>query len=458
MMYSDTDVRGCIQSLATDLGVQYPHPLQEDYEAGLYPHLLSYEKVEKAKPVITALEKYIIGASSFLGQPHHFYDIFRACRHVTLIQPLSRAVRELITQKVVGHEEKLDALKTATDYDEFESILFELVSTWRYMRSSFVSKVEFIPQTPQHRTPDLRVILVDAIETFCEFKKLDRTSDYAARLRNDVRDRLNPVITSLREDGISFLGEISFHDDPASISAARIEGACRASINSGSPIIESDFQIVARRLPAYVSETYKLYPSPDYYWGRYQFRARGEWYGIVHQIFAKYADHIGAVSGRARGMSTWLEDVSWDAAIKWKIASPELVAKQRRFSFSTIFSGLEQINGKGFEGVLHVWLETEYCLTNRRDAMIDLTRRCWVPATRCRVPRTLTFAMSDAKLYQQGTLTPQVRFQRQLKFPFLVIFLFLECSSVALPRGQLQQRPPLNILQQPKTRKRIIPI
>lgn len=374
MRYSNTEIQAAVEHICSQFGIPYPHHLQDEYELGLYPGLLSYEKLIQNQSSISALEKYIIGASSYLHQPCNYYDIFRACRHVSLIQPLSGAIRALAAAKTDGLDRKLKLLEDATDYDEFEAQLFELVVAMRYLANDSVRHVEFINETSNQRTPDLLIVDENHRRRYCECKKLDRTSDFSISMRNDVRIALNPVIEKFRENKLSVVVEISFFIEPSKCPSSLIAEAAFKSLNSGVLIVERDFHIKTKRLDPYHSSTYKLYPSPDFFWGRYEFRERSEWFGIVHQIYAQLANHVSA-ENRPHGTSTWLNDIIWDTGIKWKIGSPTIIAKYKRFSFDLIFSGLDQINKKGFESILHVWLESSHPLGNRRESMLDLYER-----------------------------------------------------------------------------------
>ena len=263
----------------------------------------------------------------------------------------------------------------SVNYDAFEATLFEIVVAWRFLCSESVSHVEFIAETPSERTPDLLIVLDNNLETYCECKKLDRSSDFSIRLRNDVRDTLNPVISVLREKQESVVAELTFLSDPSDLSSSQITDACFSSLESGVVILEPGFHIKAKRLPPYESSSYKLFPSPDFYWGRYRYRERSEWFGIVDQVIGRTANHVSARRAKRHGISTWLDEVSWDVGIKWKIGCPELISKYRRFTFDLIFDGLNQINKKGFESILHIWLESQYCLGGRRASMLDLFQR-----------------------------------------------------------------------------------
>ena len=53
-------------------------------------------------PSVPIIDKYLIGATSFLHQPSNYYDIFRACRCVNIIHVLDAALGTLLQKGVAG--------------------------------------------------------------------------------------------------------------------------------------------------------------------------------------------------------------------------------------------------------------------------------------------------------------------------------------------------------------------
>src|ERR1035437_10858035 len=86
------EVRKSIENITNKLSLTIDNSLLEKYQNGFIPKLLSYEKVEKADTEIPCIQKFLIGAKTYLAQPTQFYDIFRSNRHSILIQKLSDAI------------------------------------------------------------------------------------------------------------------------------------------------------------------------------------------------------------------------------------------------------------------------------------------------------------------------------------------------------------------------------
>jgi len=91
-MFTNNEVEEAISGICAKLGITIDAKIKTEYQNGKHPNLLSYEKVEKAKIEIPCIQKYLIGAQTYLDQPCQFFDIFRLCRHVILIQNLNKAI------------------------------------------------------------------------------------------------------------------------------------------------------------------------------------------------------------------------------------------------------------------------------------------------------------------------------------------------------------------------------
>jgi hypothetical protein len=377
MNYSLDDVDLAIEGLRSKLGVGKNQALQEEFAAGLHPHLLSYDKLSSSKCSLSVIEKYLVGAKSYLQQPSNFYDIFPACRAVNIVLFLNRALDALLRKKVTNLSQRLDRLTKESGHDPFDAVAFELITAARYLEHPSVTHVSFVEESPPKKTPDI-ILECLGIETSVECKKLDRSQNYTIAIRNAVRDSLNVIISSFRANDISALIDVTFHCDPKEVSTSQIVDASVAAFKHQSVIVEPEFTVKAARLPRYTNDNYMLYPSPDFFWKRYGFRIRSDWFGIVSQnICSRGRVKVPArLQGRlSGGESSWLDKLSWDTAVKWKISSEEVVAKYRRFAFDGLFKGIQQIKDSGLNSVVHLWLESEYYIGGRQSSLRDLLQR-----------------------------------------------------------------------------------
>ena len=147
--FDKTDIEKAISDISNLLGVTLDEKLQQEYQNGQHPRLLNYEKIEKTDIQIPIIQKYLIGARTNLNQPCNYYDIFRLCRHVILIQILSQALTTTL-DKVNNIQQRIERLTTASEYDDFEATLYEIVTASNYCLHQDVFNVEFI-QSPQGR-------------------------------------------------------------------------------------------------------------------------------------------------------------------------------------------------------------------------------------------------------------------------------------------------------------------
>lgn len=293
---------------------------------------------------------------------------------VTLADHLARAKKALDTnQTLVWAIQFCLGMEHAVAHG-VDSVAFELITAARYAVLSAIDHIEFIDEQPPKKTPDIFLSLSGAV-SFVECKKLVRVKDFSVTTRSTVRDIFNGVISSFREQGISVLAEVAFNCDPQRVGQSSLLAACRAALHDRTTIISPQFTVKATRLPKYESREYTLDPSPLFFSVRYGYRLRSEWFGIVHQLFGKPARLANLPKDLQGGVSTWLDTVEWDAAIKWKISAEDVVAKYRRFGFDGLFHAIEQINSAGLNSSVHLWLETDHFIGGRREALLDFFKR-----------------------------------------------------------------------------------
>jgi hypothetical protein len=374
MGYTPTEVEAALTGLDQALGCRPARDLQLEYEAGLHPTLLSYDKVEPSQLELPVLTRYYVGATSYLHQPANYYNIFGACRCVNIVQFLNSALSELAGKRAHGLTERLQRLQEATRRDAFDAVAFELITAAEYSRRRGVQEIEFLEERPGAMTPDF-VARGTGPDVFVECKKIDRTQQFAMSVRNAARDRLNPVLTSFRSEGESVLIDVIFHQHPNDIDNASLLEACRASLSLQVGVIERAFTVVVNRLPHYESDKIILHPSPEFWWERYGYKTRSEWIGVVSQVYGQPAYRSDLPAALKNGMPSWLNDIGWDSAAKWRISSDDLLSKYRRFAFDGIFRGLEQLGGIRSDTALHVWLESDYYTGVRAEVMKDLFDR-----------------------------------------------------------------------------------
>ena len=374
MSFPFADVKKAINGLRSKLQCAPDTQLQEQFDAGLHPNLLAYQKRQAGGTPLAALEKYLVGATSYLHQPSNYYDIFGAGRCVIIVQLLDEALDVLQAKQIKGLPKRVERLLRVVDPDEFDSTAFELITAARYALVAGVDRIEFIEEQPPIRTPDI-LLRRGGVDSFVECKKVKRVRDFSVTTRITVRELLNGVISCFRRQGISILAEVAFGCDPKRVSQSGLFEACQTALNDRTTIVTSQFTIKAKPLPKFKSKDYTLYPSPRFSWIRYGHRIRGEWFGIVHQIIGKPARRANLPKRLQGGVSTWLDSVEWDAAIKWKITADDVVGRYRRFAFDGLFAAIEQINNAGFDSTVHLWLETDYYIGGRREVLLDFFKR-----------------------------------------------------------------------------------
>jgi hypothetical protein len=374
MSFPFADVERAISGLRLKLKLPSNTRLQAEFDAGLHPNLLAYQKKGSGRAPLSALETYLVGATSYLHQPSNYYDIFGAGRCVIMVLLLDGALEVLKAKQVKGLPKRTKRLAHVVDPDEFDSTAFELVTAARYVLVPGIDRLEFIDEQPPNRTPDFLVARAGT-NSFVECKKMVRVRDFSIDTRKRVRELLNKVISSFRHHDIPLLAEVAFNCDPQRVTAPSLLQACEAALHDRLPIVTSQFTVKATRLPTFESKDYTLYPSPRLSWIRYGYRIRSEWFGIVDQVIGTRARVANVPKQLQGGLSTWFDSIEWDAAIKWKITAGNAVGKYRRFGFDCLFDAIKQINNAGLDSTVHLWLESDYFIGGRREALLDFFRR-----------------------------------------------------------------------------------
>lgn len=366
------DVADAITGVCEKLGITLDVSLQQEYQNGQHPKLLSYEKLDKSALEIPAIQKYLIGVQTFLNQPCQFYEINKSCRHVIFIQILNNAL-ETIIEEMQGFEARLERLKQEIRYDSFEAVLYEVVVAANYSKRDEVKSVEFVEEQGIE-SPDLHVV-TSIGEMFVECKKFDRSADIAFKLRDVVRDKVALTMDTFRSKGQAAILELSFHVDPSSISETLIRDVSLQSLESGTPILEKTITVYVKPLLERKLDEFILFPSPKFYWERYQYKDKGKWFGIVNIIEAMYADHVDVAGLDGFRASTWLDDIGYECAVKWNITDEDVIWRYKRLGYTRLFKGLSQIQSRSSNSILHVWYERDGSIGHRQKELLDFYGR-----------------------------------------------------------------------------------
>lgn len=332
-----------------------PSELLTDYLSGRRDRLLYYEKVSgRDAEEIPALWKYLLAAEGYLAQPSvdHYYDIFRAARAVPIVRRLAEAIGDLDPKRLP--RSKINRLAAETSYDAFDQSMFEVVVAHAYRRTPGVEDVEFLEEgsTP---TPDLRVT-GSGVAVCVECKKFDRWRDIAGPLRDDVNSRLATLFAALHNANVSAVVELDITEASGNFDPREVADAALASCRTGAAILTSTATVHCRLLPRYSSTEYVLNPSP-FFLQRYGYASRSEWLGFVHRMKAELAG------------PSWIDDIEWDVAVKWKLRSPAYLDSRRKLGHKRLFHGLRQLSTTTGPTVLHVCYEREGGVGHRGDEL-----------------------------------------------------------------------------------------
>lgn len=332
----------CLIRLRRSFNTTVPTRVTDDYFSGRLIDAGIYEKVGKGSLDGHPLWAYFLIAEGFLRQPslENYYDIFRAARVIPLLRSLDIAVAEL---KNVDTSKAVTRSVDARTYDRLDAVLFELIVAASYQRRFTNGKVNFLDETPVVKTPDFEVVFPHSNPIFVECKKLDRTNDFQAAIRQQARTLLSPIIGHLRLMRIQAAVRVVFRKDLSQISEEEIGETFMRAL--GGKRIETDSVLIEVGPLGSPDEDF-LYPSPKYFHGRFGYDPE-RWHGL-----------IPALEGRRSGVS-FLESARWDSAVLWRLDETSAAWKANKFNFKLLFKGLDQLRPQKGETNLHVWIERD---------------------------------------------------------------------------------------------------
>lgn len=340
------ELAGALDRLSAALGIAPSAEALEEYLSGREWASAGYEKLMLEEHDLPAFSRYSLVARSYLAQPdaHRFYDIFRAARVIPLLRRLDMAVRGLAEGRVAGLDTRLARLASANRFDEFDAVLFELVTAAKYGETAGFERVVFIAEQPgRKKTPEFCVSLSSG-DVFVECKRLDRMTIASVKLRDKVRDATRPTLDALRIAGRSAVIEVIFPAHPDQVDPDELRDAALDALRSGGWVLATGARVRARILSPRRLENFVLFPGPEYFSARYGY-VSGEWHGVVPHLKAKWAG------------PSFLDAIDWEAAVLWRVEDEDAVWSVQRLAFTTVFEGIEQLGASDGRGVLHVWFE-----------------------------------------------------------------------------------------------------
>ncbi|MCC6273088.1 MAG: hypothetical protein IT572_06440, partial [Deltaproteobacteria bacterium] len=356
-VYDKKELKHAIEQIRNRLRLKANEILLKEYLFGRNPGLLTYEKLEKPSSQISALERYLICAESYLAQPNpnYFYDIFRATRAIPFVRLLEKALA--LPDSIEGLKERLRKLRNEPYFDKFDSLLFELIIAYRYHQHPSITFLKFLKETHLQQ-PELE-FKTKSGAGYVECKKQNRQRDISIKLRDRIKELLNPALFQFKEKNISIIGDIAFHIDPSEVDPNEISIAIHEAAKSSLPILTTKYTVAAKRAVPPTLQDYALYPSPGYFWKRYNYKNQSEWQGIVNALEGTFY-HPG-----------WLDRVDWEFAIKWKVTDATFNKKIQKLSYGRLWEGLNQLRTAGRNIFLHYWFERDLSLGHRQNELFD---------------------------------------------------------------------------------------
>ena len=356
------EVSRYISGVEHHLGIQVDADLERDHLAG--------QTWDELGPGISAIQKYLVGARSFVmqenaaahGGPAVAYDTSSAARFVPLVRALYWALPSVVG-KTRNHESRLELLREERDLPTFEAVLYELAVAARYAQHLNVKWLHFKEgmRGAADQTPGF-VVSMDGAEWTVGCRKVDGSAHDSARLRGEMRELARPILEEFRRLDRSVVVELTLYVAPEFVPGGELVPAAVRALESGSPVVVSGRCVVAARAlpPSHPFNYRRFNPSPAYAAFRFGHKVGGDFHGI--------AMAVGAVeSADAPGSET----VQWEAAVRWSVLDSRARWDRKKEWFARMFDGLEPPS-EALRSILHVCYERDPSVDAQRDNLSKL--------------------------------------------------------------------------------------
>lgn len=344
------------------MGVSVNSGLLEEYLWGVHPDLLVYDPFKNKKYNLTALDRYLIGAYSFLKWGERYYNIFdigRMCRFVLISIRLGESIQKHTAHRSENVELIYKRIKTSKNFHDFEAAFYELLVSSRYLGNNV--SVKFIPEGGSKKTPDFQVDNYRGDTFYVECKKQIRINNLSSRMREEVRTKCFDVLRAVIESGDSLLAEITFFVNPENVPSGMIASALGHCKNNKLNYHRNPcFSVNIKWLEKYDCNGYPVIAtSPQFLKERYDYSEDDEWMGFVNSGKFQPAYMKDCPFDTKHLFTNWVLDIENDCGIKWRVVNEDILYKLRRVSLDKTFEALNQLKTMGKNSIVHYWIESE---------------------------------------------------------------------------------------------------
>lgn len=263
-------------------------------------------------------------------------------------------------EQVINLDQKLYEL-LQTKKNNPDSLFFEMLIAICYVRNGY--KVEFLPENPPHKTPDLKVNKGE--HTFLvECKRLDKTTGYAMEERKERNKKWAVLRTAMLKYAIPCYAEITCHKPIEEISSVELVRLFKLQIssgliNTGKPSNSSDLSIVLQnidmpRVKKHFKKFQTRFGSPDLI-------------NIFTEKFDPFGDYTSAIGITALNevgpadddyaYNLFVDDVSNGYIAKWLNFSEKSMDKKAK-DVKKIFSKAVKQVSDDTKSIIHIGYET----------------------------------------------------------------------------------------------------
>ena len=177
--------------------------LDKRWDTASYPVPL-YNDETRLVPTNDLLAWYLCLGEAYVEQAPN-YEFSQGARVIPILIRIGSHLKEL--KSCEGLDYRITRL-VKSEFNYPDSCLFELLVATHYARHG--AQVNFIEETPEHKTPDLEITINDW-KWLAECKRLSKSSDYSYRERCKWLKLWNPVKDYLVKEMLSIALDFKFH-------------------------------------------------------------------------------------------------------------------------------------------------------------------------------------------------------------------------------------------------------
>ena len=329
--------------------------IEENIETGIRPKTRDFQAEDYAATYSGA--DRVAWYLYLLDTAQHAPLKYEAVQGARVIPVFKRLGADLGLLKGIGGVEDRVGRLLYPERSQPDGGLFELIIALLWKRNGYPT-VEFIPESPRRKTPDLRA-LSGRDEWFVECKRLRKSSEYSEREREKWLTMWSRFVQFLTRHRISLVFDMTFHVEleslPDDYLMSQLAGKLRFLSFPCHIVSNETWDVTAKPVD---------YGRASAHLNKYRVRVPSD---QLQELLAGYRDPRrgftcaiegdGGRVGDTRGHNRFLDTLSFAACSFWSCDAPQAISHKARDIRRHLARSVEQLPPAG-KCAVHLGLET----------------------------------------------------------------------------------------------------